>query len=174
MNINIVVYFLGWVLKIEGLLMLLPCITAVIYKERSGIYFAIVMAVCLLLGWLASHKKPANTVFYAKEGFVAVSLSWIVLSFFGAMPFFLSGEIPNLEDALFEIISGFTTTGSSILPDVEALSKCMLIWRSFTHWIGGMGVLVFLLAVLPVTSGYNMHIMKAESPVPLWENWFQE
>lgn len=166
MNKKIIVYFLGWVLSIEAILMLLPCLIAVIYQETSGFYILAVAAACGALGWWAIHKKPANTVFYAKEGFVAVSLSWIVLSFFGALPFYLSGEIPVFENALFETISGFTTTGASILTDVEALSHCMLMWRSFTHWIGGMGVLVFILAVLPLAGGYNMHIMRAESPGP--------
>lgn len=166
MNISIITYFLGWVMGIEGALMIIPCIIALIYQEISGFYFVGVGLFCLASGWLLAHKRPKNSVFYAKEGFVAVALSWIVLSFFGAMPFFLSREIPRLEDALFEIISGFTTTGASILPDVEALSKCMLMWRSFTHWIGGMGVLVFILAVLPLAGGYNMHIMRAESPGP--------
>lgn len=166
MNINIVLYFLGWVLKIEGILMALPCGIALIYQEKNGFYFLGVGLFCILAGWLLSRKRPENTVFYAKEGFVAVALSWIVLSIFGALPFFLSGEIPVFEDALFEVISGFTTTGASILSDVEALSRCMLMWRSFTHWIGGMGVLVFILAVLPLAGGYNMHIMRAESPGP--------
>lgn len=166
MNIGIVFYFLGWVLGIEGILMILPCLVALIYQEPSGFYFLGVALFCGISGWLLAHKKLKSTVFYAKEGFVAVSLSWIVLSFFGALPFFLSGEIPLLEDALFEVISGFTTTGASVLSDVEALSRCMLMWRSFTHWIGGMGVLVFILAVLPLAGGYNIHIMRAESPGP--------
>jgi trk system potassium uptake protein TrkH len=166
MNISIISYFVGWVLGIEGVLMILPCVIALIYREMTGIYFVIVMAVCLLLAFLLAHKKPKNTVFYAREGFVAVALSWIVLSLFGALPFYISGEIPSYTNALFETISGFTTTGASILEDVEALSKCMLMWRSFTHWIGGMGVLVFILAVLPMAGGYNMHIMRAESPGP--------
>lgn len=166
MNIRIVLYFLGWVLNIEAIFMLLPCAVAVAYGESSGFYFLAIGLVCGALGWLCSHKKPANTIFYAREGFVSVAMSWIVLSFFGALPFYLSREIPLFEDALFEVISGFTTTGASILPDVEALSKCMLIWRSFTHWIGGMGVLVFILAVLPLAGGYNIHIMRAESPGP--------
>lgn len=166
MNIRIVLYFLGWVLNIEAIFMLLPCAVALVYGENSGFYFLAIGLVCGALGWLCSHKKPANTIFYAREGFVSVAMSWIVLSFFGAMPFYLSREIPLFEDALFEVISGFTTTGASILPDVEALSKCMLIWRSFTHWIGGMGVLVFILAVLPLAGGYNIHIMRAESPGP--------
>lgn len=166
MNIGIIFYFLGWVLGVEGVLMLLPCAIALIFQESAGWYFVGVGLVCGVLGWILGHKRPANTVFYAKEGFVSVALSWIVLSFFGALPFFLSREIPRFEDAMFEVISGFTTTGTSILPDVEALSHCMLVWRSFTHWIGGMGVLVFLLAILPMASGYNMHIMRAESPGP--------
>lgn len=166
MNIGIVIYFLGWVLGIESILMLFPCVIAVIYQEFSGIYFFIIALIGGVLGWLMAHKKPKSTVFYAKEGFVAVALSWIVLSIFGALPFFISGEIPVFENALFEVISGFTTTGASILNDVEALSHCMLMWRSFTHWIGGMGVLVFILAVLPLAGGYNIHIMRAESPGP--------
>lgn len=166
MNISIITYFLGWVLGIEGALMILPCVVAVIYQETSGFYIAGVALFGLIAGWLLAHRRPANTIFYAKEGFVSVALSWIVLSFVGAMPFYISGEIPVLEDAFFEVISGFTTTGASILSDVEALSKCMLMWRSFTHWIGGMGVLVFILAVLPMAGGYNMHIMRAESPGP--------
>ena len=166
MNIGIILYFLGWVLGVEGVLMLLPCLIALIFHETAGWYFVGIGLLCGAIGWVLGHKRPTSTVFYAKEGFVSVALSWIVLSLFGAMPFYLSREIPRFEDALFEVISGFTTTGTSILPDVEALSHCMLVWRSFTHWIGGMGVLVFLLAILPMASGYNMHIMRAESPGP--------
>lgn len=166
MNISIVLYFLGWVLGIEGVLMILPCMIAVIFQEVQGFYFLGVGLFCGVAGWLLAHKKPTNTVFYAREGFVAVSLSWIILSVFGALPFWLSGQIPLFEDALFEVISGFTTTGASVLPEVESLSRCMLMWRSFTHWIGGMGVLVFILAVLPLAGGYNIHIMRAESPGP--------
>ena len=166
MNISIITYFLGWVLGIEGALMILPCIVALIYQETSGFYIAGVALASMIVGWLLSHKRPSNTIFYAKEGFVSVALSWIVLSIVGAMPFYISGEIPVFVDAFFEVVSGFTTTGASILSDVEALSKGMLMWRSFTHWIGGMGVLVFILAVLPLAGGYNMHIMRAESPGP--------
>jgi len=166
MNIRMISYFLGWILGVEGVLMMLPCIVAVVFREYNGIYFLAVALACGVIGWMLAHKRPQNTVFYAKEGFVTVALGWIVLSFFGSLPFYISGEIPRFEDALFEVISGFTTTGSSILPEVEPLSRCMLIWRSFTHWVGGMGVLVFLLAILPMGSGYNMHIMRAESPGP--------
>ena len=112
------------------------------------------------------QKKAKGKDVFAKEGFVLVSLGWLVLSFFGCLPFVLSGEIPHFIDALFEIVSGFTTTGSSILPEVEKLSKASLIWRSFSHWIGGMGVLVFILAILPMAGDYDMHIMRAESPGP--------
>ncbi|WP_349948182.1 TrkH family potassium uptake protein [Lacrimispora sp. BS-2] len=166
MNKKVIIYMMGWILNIEAAFMLLPCITALIYKETCGYWFLAVMAVCGGIGFIFTRKKPENMVFFAKEGFVTVALSWIVLSFFGAMPFYLSGEIPRFEDAMFEVISGFTTTGSSVLPDVESLSQCMIIWRSFTHWIGGMGVLVFILSILPLAGGYNMYIMKAESPGP--------
>lgn len=166
MNKKIIIYLLGWILNIEAVFMLLPCIVAVIYRESSGLWFLLIMAVCGILGLLLTRKKPDNMVFFAREGFVSVALSWIVLSFFGALPFYLSGEIPVFEDAMFEVISGFTTTGASILADVEGLSYCMLMWRSFTHWIGGMGVLVFILSILPLAGGYNMYIMKAESPGP--------
>ena len=112
------------------------------------------------------RKKPKNKVFHIKDGCVAVALSWFVLSLTGAIPFVLSGSIPHPIDAIFETVSGFTTTGSSILTDVESLSKSVLIWRSFTHWIGGMGVLVFLLSLLPLAGGYHMNLMRAESPGP--------
>ncbi len=167
MNIKIIFYFLGWVLNIEALLMLLPCAVSLIYGDGQLYAFLIVMAVCAVIGWLTTHKRPENTVFFAKEGFVAVALIWIVLSFFGALPFCISSEIPSMVDAMFETISGFTTTGASILNNVEGLSPSMLMWRSFTHWVGGMGVLVFILAILPLAGGgYAMHIMRAESPGP--------
>ena len=166
MNHSIIRFILGYVLKIEALLMLLPCVTAVIYKEKEGICFVLVAFLCFLLGTAMTWKKPDNTVFYLKEGCVATSLSWIFLSFFGALPFWIDKEIPKFEDALFETISGFTTTGATILSDVEALSHCSLMWRSFTHWIGGMGVLVFLLAIIPLSGGSNINLMRAESPGP--------
>lgn len=166
MNIRMIAYFLGSILGLEGILMLLPCLIALIYQEIAGLYFLAVTLLCWILAALFARKRPENAVFYAREGFVSVSLCWIALSAFGALPFYLSRQIPRYEDALFEVISGFTTTGSSILSDVEVLDRCMLFWRSFTHWIGGMGVLVFLLAILPMGNGYNMHIMRAESPGP--------
>ena len=166
MNMKSVSYILGWILNIEAALMSLPLATALIYGENQGFAFAIVMAVCALLGFLLTHKRPNNPNFYAREGFVATALSWIVMSVFGCLPFYISGEIPRFIDALFETVSGFTTTGASILSDVESMSRCCMLWRCFSHWIGGMGVLVFLLAVLPMVGGSNMHLMKAESPGP--------
>ena len=166
MNMKSISYILGWILRIEAIFMALPVVTSVIYEEPEGVAYLAVMVICLLLGQLLTHKKPKNPSFYAKEGFVTTALGWIAMSLFGCLPFILTGEIPSFVDALFETVSGFTTTGASILTDVEAMSHCSLIWRSFTHWIGGMGVLVFLLAVLPMVGGSNMHLMKAESPGP--------
>lgn len=166
MNYSIITYIIGWILNFEAAFMLLPCITALIYREKSGWSFVITIALCLLVGVPRVLHKPSNKVFYVKEGFVTVSLSWVVLSIVGAIPFVISGSIPNVIDALFETVSGFTTTGASILSDVESLPKCILFWRSFTHWIGGMGVLVFVLSILPMAGGYHMNLMKAESPGP--------
>lgn len=166
MNHSIIIYMLGWIMKIEGLLMLVPVLTAAIYRESIGFCYLGVAAVCGLLGLFLTRKKPSTMMFFAREGFVTVSLGWFLLSVFGCLPFMLSGEIPHFVDALFEIVSGFTTTGSSIVPAVEELSKATLMWRSFSHWIGGMGILVFILAVLPTAGDYNMHIMRAESPGP--------
>ena len=166
MNYSIIRYTLGCVLKLEAALLLLPSLTAAIYRETEGHYYIAVAAACALLGFIISFKKPKSNVFYLKEGCVATALSWIVLSLFGCLPFILSGEIPRFTDALFEIVSGFTTTGASILSDVESLSHCALIWRSFSHWIGGMGVLVFLLAIVPLSGGSHFNLMRAESPGP--------
>lgn len=166
MNRSMIRYVLGHVLKIEGAFLLLPCLFAAIYREKEGFYYLIVAAICLGLGYLMTHKKPKSNVFYMKEGCVATALSWVALSFFGCLPFWFSREIPSFTDALFETISGFTTTGASILSDVEALSHAALLWRSFTHWIGGMGVLVFLLAIIPMSGGSHINLMRAESPGP--------
>lgn len=166
MNTSIIRYVLGQVLKIEGLFMLLPCLVALLYKEGSGFAFLGTALGSILLGYLMTCVKPRSYIFYLKEGCVTTALSWILLSVFGALPLWFSGEIPSYTDALFETVSGFTTTGASILSDVEALSHCMLFWRSFTHWIGGMGVLVFLLAIVPLSGGSNINLMRAESPGP--------
>ena len=133
MNHSIIIYMLGWIMNIEAALMLIPILTAVVYKEGIISCYAGVAVVCAVLGFLCTRKKPKVRMFFAREGFVLVSLGWLVLSFFGCLPFVLSGEIPHFIDALFEIVSGFTTTGSSILPEVEKLSKASLIWRSFSH-----------------------------------------
>ncbi len=158
----------GRILRIEALLMLLPFTVGLIYGERSAVWFIVTAAATYLSGLAlnATFKNIDRTVF-AREGFAVVALSWIGISLFGALPFFLSGEIPSYTDAFFETVSGFTTTGASILNDVEALSKCMLFWRSFTHWIGGMGVLVFIMAISPSDSGRTVHIMRAEMPGPI-------
>lgn len=167
MNTAMVRYLLGWILNLQSVFMLVPCITALIYKERSGLWFLYVAIALAVIGILCTVKRPTNKAFYAREGFLVVSLAWIILSATGALPFTLSGEIPHFIDAMFETASGFTTTGATILTDVEALSKCMLMWRSFSHWIGGMGVLVFMLAILPMAGGgQNIHILRAESPGP--------
>ena len=166
MNSSIIRFVLGNVLKVEAVLMLLPCIVAVLYQERTGFAYLLVAAIAMTLGTLMTIRRPKNHVLYLKEGCVATARSWIFLSFFGALPFWISGEIPSLIDALFETVSGFTTTGASILSDVEAVSHCALFWRSCTHWIGGMGVLVFLLAVIPLSGGSHINLMRAESPGP--------
>ena len=167
MNYGSIRYIIGWILKVEAALMTLPMIVSVVYRERTGLYFVMAALLCLGAGVILSLKKPEKTTYYAKEGYISVALGWIVMSIMGCLPFVFSGEIPFFFDALFEIISGFTTTGASILTDVEALSKCMLFWRSFSHWVGGMGVLVFILAILPLAGGeHNLQLMKAESPGP--------
>lgn len=167
MNIAYIVYILGWVFTLESAFMFIPCLTALIYGEKnSGLCFLIVAVSFLILGFLITRKKPKNQQFFTKEGFAVVGLSWIFMSIVGAIPLYACGQFAKFTDALFEIVSGFTTTGASVCLDVEALDHSVLIWRSFTHWIGGMGVFVFLLAVLPMTGGYNMHLMRAESPGP--------
>ena len=166
MNRGIIRYVLGAVIKIEGILLLAPFLTAIIYRESVGKSYLIVSLICLAVGSLLTTRKPKDSVFYLKEGCISTSLSWIVLSFFGAIPFVLTGEIPHFINALFETISGFTTTGASIIENVEELSHASLLWRSFTHWIGGMGVLVFLLAIIPMSGGGSINLMRAESPGP--------
>ena len=167
MNYRMITYILGWILIFEAIFMAVPAITAICFGESVILWYAATAAVCLGAGLLLTQiKKPENKKLYSREGFVIVALSWIVLSAFGALPLFLSGEIPSYVDALFEVVSGFTTTGASILSDVEKLSNASLMWRSFTHWVGGMGVLVFIMAFLPLSGAQNMHIMKAESPGP--------
>lgn len=166
MNYRIITYIVGWFFNLQAIFMVLPILTAVIYGEKDIFAFFTAIIICLGIGLPLTRKKPSNKVFYIKDGCVAVALSWVVLSITGAIPFVLSGSIPHPIDAIFETVSGFTTTGASILAEVESLSKSILFWRSFTHWIGGMGVLVFLLSLLPLAGGYHMNLMRAESPGP--------
>lgn len=166
MNYRIIAYIVGWVFNLQAIFMILPVLTAVVYGEKDIFAFFAAIVVCLVIGLPLTRKKPTNKVFYIKDGCVAVALSWIVLSITGAIPFVLSGAIPHPIDAIFETVSGFTTTGASILTEVESLPRSILFWRSFSHWIGGMGVLVFLLSLLPLAGGYHMNLMRAESPGP--------
>ena len=169
MNKRIIIYILGWVLIIEALAMQIGTITSLIYGEQEAIYFLLTGIASAILGILAvTVKKPQNIVLYQKAGFAATGLSWIMFSLVGCLPFWLSGEIPSFIDALFEASSGITTTGASILTNIEGLSHGMLIWRSFLNWLGGMGVIVFLLAIIPKLGGQqNIFLMKAESPGPI-------
>ncbi|MBO4941368.1 MAG: TrkH family potassium uptake protein [Clostridia bacterium] len=164
MNYKMISHVLGCVLNIEAAAMVLPFVCAALYDEPAKWTFLMCAVLCLIVGIPLVLVKPRNKTMFAKEGFVSVALSWIVLSVFGALPFVISKSIPSFVDAVFETASGFTTTGASILTDVEALPKSMLFWRSFTHWIGGMGVLVFLVALLPLSGGNNFYLIKAESP----------
>lgn len=166
MNKKMIRYIVGWILIFEAVFFTIPIITSIIYRERAVVSFAICAALCIIFGKLLTLKKPRDTTLYSKEGYVIAALSWIVMSIFGAVPFMLTGVTNSYVDALFETVSGFTTTGSTIFSDVESLPRSINIWRCFTHWIGGMGVLVFLMAFLSLSGGQNMHIMKAESPGP--------
>lgn len=166
MNYRMISYILGFVLKIEGALMSLSLMVALIYKETSAVSIGITMVITFLLGLALGWKKPKSKSIRVKEGLLTVALSWIVISVLGTLPFYLSGAIPSFLDSFFEVVSGFTTTGASILTDIESLPKGILFWRSFTHWVGGMGVLVFVLALIPMSTGHFLHIMRAESPGP--------
>ena len=165
MNTRMIGFLLGRILMVEAGLLALPLLTALLYGESLMPWLA-TMLVLAAIGGALSLRKPERTALYAKDGFAAVALVWLLMSAFGALPFVLSGDIPNYIDAFFETVSGFTTTGASILTAVEPLSRGGLFWRSFTHWVGGMGVLVFTMAVLPVSDGRAMHLMRAESPGP--------
>ncbi len=167
MNKSIIRFILGNIIGFTGLFLLLPLLVAVIYHESVWQQYALVAAPCLVIGLINSRIKPSNYVFYLKEGFFCTGAAWVVLSIIGAIPMHITGEIPHYIDALFESVSGFTTTGSSILPEVESLSHATIFWRCFTHLIGGMGVLVFLLAIIPLAGGGSQfNLMRAESPGP--------
>ena len=165
MNYGMIRYIVGKMLLIEGFLLLFPAFVSFLYGEMEGISFLLTAMLLLLVSFLGS-RKPENTAIYAKEGFLIVALAWVLWSVFGALPFLLSGCIPRFEDAFFEVVSGFTTTGSTILRDIEGLPKCMNFWRCLTHWVGGMGVLVFVMAVLPLSNKNSMFLMRAEIPGP--------
>ena len=166
MNRRMVVFLLSRILFFEALLMLPSVIVGLLYREAIIWCFLPPIGVLLLLG-LFGLKKPKNTAIYAREGFLVVAAAWILMSLFGAIPFWLSGGFDSFWDCIFEIVSGFTTTGASILNSVEQLPHCILFWRSFSHWIGGMGVLVFILAVMPMGGERSMHLMRAEVPGPV-------
>ncbi|MBQ2847692.1 MAG: TrkH family potassium uptake protein [Clostridia bacterium] len=166
MNYPMIFNNIGKILLVEAALLVFPAIGAVVYDENTLLSFALTIAALTVTGLMCMKKKAKKTSIYAKEGYVIVALSWILMSLFGAMPFFFSGCIPSFIDAFFETVSGFTTTGSTILTNVETLPKSLLFWRSFTHWIGGMGILVFVIAVMPKTESSSMHVMRAEVPGP--------
>ena len=166
MNKKMIFHILGKMLGVEAFLVLIPALVGVIYKETSAKYFMITAVVLGLIYIIMGRKKPENTTIYAKEGLVIVSMAWILWSLFGALPYYISGNIPSYLDAFFESVSGFTTTGSTILTDIEALPKCMHFWRNFTQWIGGMGVLIFVMVLTTLDKKNSMHLMRAEVPGP--------
>ena len=167
MNHRMIIYLTGQIVRIIGALLFLPMIVAGVCAEKiSLLAFLGTAALMILLGTAVTLKKPENNAVYAREGMAVVAISWILMSVLGALPFVISGEIPNMADAIFETASGFTTTGSTILSDIEGMSRSCLFWRSFTHFIGGMGVLMFMLMIMPQTDTRTMHLVRAESPGP--------
>ncbi len=167
MNYAMILSVLGWVSCFNAGFQLLPAFVGFGYGENAAWSFVWSALISLILGLIMMLSRPKNKTLFAKEGLVIVALSWIMMSLLGALPMWMCGSIPSYIDALFESASGFTTTGSSIVPSVEILPKCCLIWRSFTHWIGGMGVLVFVMAFIPLSGAGNMNLMRAESPGPM-------
>lgn len=167
MNKRMIFHILGMLLILEAALLLLPALVALIYGEQAGWYYLFTAAGAALVGLaLRTACRPSRKTIYARDGLITVALGWIVISLAGALPFTLCGDIPSYLDAVFEMVSGFTTTGSSILPNVERLNRCSLFWRSFSHWIGGMGILVFMLAIVNMEGGQGIHLLRAESPGP--------
>ena len=168
MNRKMVFYTTGQMILVEAFLLLLPAAVSLIYRESCVYSFLIAIGIAAGLGLsLVTFSKPQAHIIYAREGFLTVALAWTSLSAIGALPFYISGEIGSYIDAFFETVSGFTTTGASILTNVEEMSRGLHFWRSFTHWVGGMGVLVFVMAVLPNISDRSIHIMRAEMPGPI-------
>ena len=168
MNYAIVLRLLSYILYCEAALLLLPAMASLIYGEWMVLgVFLLTAAFSAVAGALLHRIKPKSQIFYMREGFATTALCWLLISVVGAVPFVLTGSIPNPVDAMFETVSGFTTTGASILPGVEGLPNGILFWRSFTHWIGGMGVLVLIMAIVPTETGRSIHIMRAEMPGPI-------
>ena len=168
MNRRMVLFMLGLIIMLEAFILMLPAACSLIYKEKSFFAFLITIVIAFAVAFVLSVlNKPRDKTIFAKEGFVIVSLAWICFSAVGALPFVISGEIPSFIDSFFETVSGFTTTGASILTDVESKSHGILFWRSFTHWVGGMGVLVLMMAIFPTDTGRTIHIMRAEMPGPI-------
>ena len=166
MNTKMIRYILAKMLGVEAALLLLPALVGAVYGEKEALCFLPVSAVLLVIYFIAGKRKPQNRTIYGKEGMIIVASAWILWSLFGALPFTLSGSIPYYLDAVFETVSGFTTTGSSILQNIEELPQCMLFWRSFTHWVGGMGVLVFVMVLTSLDKKNTMYLMRAEVPGP--------
>ena len=169
MNYSIAKNLLGKILIIIAILMVLPLILAICYQEKllNMFAFLIPMVVLFGIGFLLNIKKAKDTRMSARDGFIIVGLTWILMSLCGAIPLMISGEVPNFFDAFFEMSSGFTTTGASVIPDITKISHSILFWRSLSHWIGGMGILVFILAFIPESNeGSAVHILRAESPGP--------
>lgn len=167
MNRRMVFYIIGQIIKSQALLLMLPASVGAYYGEECVTDFLATAVIAAGVGFFCTRRRPENRVIYAREGFVVVALSWVLMSLIGALPFFFSREIPSFVDCLFETASGFSTTGASILTDVERMSRGLLFWRSFTHWVGGMGVLVFVMAVVPLGGSRSMHLMRAEVPGPI-------
>ncbi len=168
MNYRMIAYLLGNILRIEGVFLSVCALLSVYFREASALRgFLITVVLCFVIGTIATLKEPKDKKIYGRDGLVAVALAWIVMSIFGALPFYLSGAIPSYVDCFFETVSGFTTTGASILQEIEGLPMSILFWRSFTHWVGGMGILVFMLAIMPTADERAMHLMRAEAPGPL-------
>ena len=167
MNYGMVIKVLGNILSLEALVMIPSLLVALYYKQSDRLAFIISIILIAVIGYIMSKKKVDNKKIRAKEGLAIVTLGWIIVSFLGAMPFVISGSIPSLVDAFFETVSGLTTTGSTLINDIEILPKGILFWRSFTHWIGGMGILMFTLAILPTLGVGGFQIFKAESPGPV-------
>lgn len=166
MNTRMIVYILGRMLGVEALVLLIPAVVSGIYGEEGWKAFGITSLILCVLYLLFGYKKPEDRKIYGKDGFVIIASAWILWSLFGALPFWISGTIPSFVDAVFETVSGFTTTGSTILTDIASLPKGMNFWRCLTHWVGGMGVLVFVMTVISLEDKHSMHLMRAEVPGP--------